>query len=89
MFNILLEQSSCAFSWINKRHDNGTYTSVRIALCARTMESSSAPLLETSVRVVHDYSQKKKAVSCSETLLYITICPAECPRRRAPLPMSS
>jgi len=59
MFNIFIEQSSCAFSWINKKHDDDNYTSVRTALCARTMESSSAPLLETSVRVVHDYSQKK------------------------------
>jgi hypothetical protein len=65
--------------------NNHTCTSVRTALNSRTMESSSSPLFRTSVRVVHDYSQKKEAVSASETLAYITICLAVSPRRRLTL----
>lgn len=44
------------FSEEGSKHfrNNGTYTSVRTVLHSRTMESSSAPLLETSIRVVND-----------------------------------
>jgi hypothetical protein len=83
----LLVSAGIGFSEEGSKHlrNNGTYTSARIALYSRTMGSSSAPLLETSVRIVHDYSQKKEAVISSQTPVYITICLAECPRRRQSL----
>jgi hypothetical protein len=67
--------------------NNDTCTSARTAVYSRTMESSSAPLFRTSARVVHDYAQKKEAISSFETLVYITICLAESPRRRVTLSM--
>ena len=53
----LLLSAGREFSEEGSKHlrNNVTYTSVRTALYSRKIESSSAPLLETSLRVILDY----------------------------------
>jgi hypothetical protein len=69
----LLVSAGREFSEEGSKHlrNNGTYTSVRTALYSRTIEPSQAPLLETYVRVVHDYSLKEEAVPSSKTLVSV------------------